>query len=113
LLIGSLGLGVVVLINIMDRRQELAMMRAVGFTREKLKRIVLCEHISLLTAGIVCGVFSAIIAVLPAVKSPSAEIPYTSLTITIAAILLSGLAWIWIATSLALSGRLIDALRKE
>jgi len=46
-------------------------------------------------------------------RSPGAEAPYLSLAITIAAIAVSGIAWIWIATAFTLSGKPLDALRHE
>jgi hypothetical protein len=75
--------------------------------------MILVEHIGLLVAGLACGVLSAFIAVWPALASPGAGIPYASLTLTIAVIILSGIAWIYLATSFALKGPLIDALRNE
>ena len=38
LLLGSVGLGVVVLRNVLERRGELAILRAVGFRRRSLRR---------------------------------------------------------------------------
>ena len=63
--------------------------------------------------GLVWGVVCALIAVGPALKSPGADVPYFSLALMVAAIGCSGLLWIWAATSLAMSGGLLDALRNE
>ena len=75
--------------------------------------MILYEHVGLLAAGLVCGVFSALIAVWPALASPGADIPYTSLAVTIVLIFLSGIVWIRLAAMFALRGELIDALRSE
>jgi len=40
-------------------------------------------------------------------------VPYASLALTLAAVLISGALWTWLATALALRGRLLDALRNE
>ena len=56
LLLGSVGLGVVVLRNISERRSELAIMQALGFTRHTLRRLLLKEHSFLVFAGIGSGV---------------------------------------------------------
>jgi len=50
---------------------------------------------------------------LPALLSPRADVPYLSLALTLAAVFISGAVWTWIATALALRGRLLDALRNE
>jgi hypothetical protein len=113
LILGSVGLGLVVLRNVLDRRGELAMLRAVGFDKVALKRMVFSEHSALCLCGLVCGVVAALVAVGPVLGSPGDEVPYLSLLLTIIAIGVSGVVWIWIATVFALSGRPLDALRNE
>lgn len=113
LVLGSIGLGLVVLRNMLERRNELAMLRAVGFNKATLKRMVFYEHSGLMLAGLVSGAVAAILAVAPALKAPGATVPYLSLALTVAAIAISGVLWIWIAAALALSGRMLDALRSE
>ncbi|MFC1715405.1 FtsX-like permease family protein [Candidatus Poribacteria bacterium] len=113
LLLGSLGLGIVVLRNVMERRGELALLRAVGFRNRSLQWLVLSEHWLLLLLGLVCGVIAGLVAVLPALRSPGADIPYTSLAVTLFAILSSGVLWTWLAARLALRGPLLNALRNE
>jgi len=113
LIIGSVGLGLVVLRNMLDRRGEFAMLRAVGFDKVTLKRMVFYEHGGLLLSGLVCGVVAALVAIGPVLKSPGAEVPYLSLMLTIVAIGISGLVWIRLATTFALAGKLLDALRNE
>jgi putative ABC transport system permease protein len=113
LVLGSVGLGLVVLRNMLERRGELAMLRAVGFDRGRIRRMVFDEHWPLVLAGLACGVLAAVVAVAPALQSPGGQIPYASLVVLVAAIALSGAAWVWIAATLALRGELLDALRNE
>jgi putative ABC transport system permease protein len=113
LILGSVGLGLVVLRNMLERRGELAMLRAVGFGRGRLQRMVFYEHWGLMLAGLACGVVSALVAVLPVVHAPGGEVPYLALLATVAAIALSGAVWVWLAGTVALRGRLLDALRHE
>jgi hypothetical protein len=113
LILGSLGLGLVVLRNVLDRRGELAMMRAVGFNKVELKRMVFYEHGGLMLAGLACGVIAALVAVGPVLSSAAEQVPFLSLVLIIIAIGISGLAAIWVATSFALSGKLLEALRSE
>jgi putative ABC transport system permease protein len=113
LALGSVGLGLVVLRNMLERRGELAMLRAVGFGRGRLRRMVFYEHWGLMLAGLACGVISALVAVIPALQSPGGQVPYGSLAGTVAGIALSGAVWVWIAGTLSLRGGLLDALRHE
>ncbi|MBI3192706.1 MAG: hypothetical protein HYZ36_08570, partial [Pedosphaera parvula] len=113
LLLGSVGLGVVVLRNVLERRSELALLLAVGFPPRAVKWLVVSEHGALLVLGLAVGVIAAVVAVLPALLSPGAQVPYASLGVTLAAVFLSGALWTWLAARWAMRGRLIDALRSE
>jgi putative ABC transport system permease protein len=113
LLVGSAGLGVVVLRNVLERRGELALLQAVGFRRRSLRWLVLSEHAGLLLGGLAIGLIAAIIAIVPTFSSASSHLPLLSLGITIGAVLVSGLVWTWLAVVVALRGELLDALRNE
>jgi hypothetical protein len=113
LLLGSIGLGVVVLRNVLERRSELALLTAVGFRARSVKWLVLSEHGALLLLGIATGALAAAVAILPGLLEPGAERHYTALVVTLAAVLVSGVMWTWSATWLALRGRLLAALRNE
>lgn len=113
LLLGSVGLGVVVLRNVLERRNELALLRAVGFTQRDVRRVVFAEHVTLMLLGLGCGIVAALIAVFPAVRSPGAEVPWASLILTLAAVIVCGLLSIGFATRASLRGPLMEALRNE
>ncbi len=113
LLLGSAGLGIVVLRNVLERRGELGLLVAVGFRRRCLQRLVLTEHGALLALGLGLGVAAAAVGVLPAILIPGTHLPYGSLALTLAAVLLNGLLWTWLATRYALRGNLLAALRNE
>jgi len=113
LLLGSAGLGVVVLRNVLERRAELALLRAVGFRKGALRWLVLAEHWGLVVLGLGCGVVAALVAVAPALRSPGASMPMVSLPLTLAAVLASGLVWTWLAAAWALRSPLLSALRNE
>ena len=113
LLLGSAGLGVVVLRNVLERRSELALLRAVGFRKGALRWLVLAEHWGLVVLGLGCGVVAALAAVAPALRSPGASMPMVSLPLTLAAVLASALVWTWLAAAWALRSPLLSALRNE
>jgi ABC-type antimicrobial peptide transport system permease subunit len=113
LLLGSAGLGVVVRRNVWERRGELGLLTAVGFTRQRLEWMLLCEHAALLGIGLGLGMLAAAIAVLPAMLSPATRFPMGFLAATLAAVVINGAIWTWVATRQALQGNLLAALRNE
>jgi putative ABC transport system permease protein len=113
LLLGSVGLGIVVLRNVLERRSELAVLLAVGFRKAQVQRLLILENGALLLAGLALGVLAAAIAVLPAVLAPTGQLPYASLAITLAAVLANGALWTWVATRFAVRGDLLAALRND
>jgi putative ABC transport system permease protein len=113
LILGSVGLGLVVLRNLLERRGELSMLRAVGFSRRAVQIMVFYEHWGLVLLGIFCGVIAALVAVIPAMHSPGGQIPYVGLALMVLGIAAGTGCWIWIASALALRGPLLDSLRNE
>lgn len=113
LLLGSAGLGVVVLRNVLERRGELALLRAVGFSRRRLFGMILYEHWALLAMGLACGSAAGIVAVIPALRSAGADVPYASLGVTLAAVAGGGVLWTYLATASAMRGEMLSALRGE
>lgn len=113
LVLGCIGLGVVVLRNVLERRRELALMRAVGFTMRQLRTMILREHQILLFTGLFFGVLAGLVAVLPVLATSGRLFPWKSMTISLAAMLINGLLWIRIATLISMKGQLLKALRNE
>jgi ABC-type antimicrobial peptide transport system permease subunit len=113
LLLGSLGLGIVVLRNVLERRQELALLQAVGFRPSQLQRLVLSEHWLLVVLGLVIGLGAALAAIFPALPVADAAAPSITMSLTLLALAVAGFFWCWLATRVALHGPLLDALRKE
>ncbi len=74
LAIGSAGMGVVVLRNLLERRGELAMLRALGFDHAPIYRILFTEYGFLLAAGLGIGGIAAAVAMLPALLAADATL---------------------------------------
>ncbi len=66
LAVGSLGMGIVVLRNILERRGEVAILRALGFGTGPIYRMLFVEYGALLLAGLGIGGFAAAVSILPA-----------------------------------------------
>ena len=113
LLLGTLGLGIVLLRNVIERRGELAVLRAFGFRRAVLSRMLLAENGFLMFVGLAIGSVSALIAVAPHVMSYGALIPWGSLALTLVIIYGAGLIASAIAVFFALRAPLLPALKQE
>jgi putative ABC transport system permease protein len=113
LILGSFGLGVVVLRNVLERRSELALLQAVGFRRRELQRLVLSEHWLLIVLGLTTGAAAALLAVLPALLSPGMQPPWAIILPMLGLLAIGVGLWTWLATLWALRGELLPALRNE
>ena len=78
LLLGTIGLGTVMLRNVIERRSELALLRAVGFRPASIRWLVLLENAMLLALGLAAGTGSALLAMLPHLLSTGADAPWGS-----------------------------------
>jgi putative ABC transport system permease protein len=113
LLLGTLGLAAVQLRNVLERRRELALLRAVGIARSTLGWMVLLENALLLLVGLACGVLAAAIAVLPHLLSGGAAVPIQSLGFLLLTIVVVGLLASMFAVRATLRAPLIAALRGQ
>ncbi len=113
LLLGTLGLAVILLRNVMERRRELALLRAVGFRGRRLATMVMAENGLVLIAGMVVGTLAALVAVWPHLLEQSASVPWLSLAMTLLAVLLVGSLASLAAVRRALSFELLPALRGD
>ncbi|HJP01249.1 MAG TPA: ABC transporter permease [Planctomycetota bacterium] len=111
MLLGSVGLGLVVLRNTLERRGELALLRAVGFRRAVVGRLVIGEHALLLALGLGAGSVAGLVAMLPAVAGAGAG--WERAAGLVAALAASGILWVAAAARWAVGGDVLDALRKE
>jgi hypothetical protein len=114
LLVGTVGLAAVLLRNVLERRRELALLRAIGYGRAHLFAIILAETAVLLGWGLAAGALSALIAIAPAAIERGARIPLTTGGwLLLLAVLTAGLVSSLIATRAALRAPLVGALRAE
>ncbi len=112
-LLGTLGLAIVVGRNVMERRGQLGVMQAMGFTRKSLADMVLSEHWFLHLAGVALGLIAAVVAVIPKLSAGLSGLPFGLLIGINAAVLIGGLVFCWIATRVLIRGDLMDGLRRE
>ncbi len=113
LLLGTIGLAVVQWRNILERRGELALLRAAGFPAGTLAILVALENVLLLLLGLGVGLLSALVAVLPHLLGRGAAVPVEMLAAIFAAVLLAGLAASLFAMRGVLATPILSALREE
>lgn len=113
LILGTLGLGAVMLRNVLERRGELALLRAVGYRPSGLGWMVFAENAWLLVVGLLIGGSSALLAVAPNAVSRPGQIPWVSLGWTLTFVTLAGLTSSAAALRSTLRTPLLPALRRE
>lgn len=114
LLLGTFGLVVVLSRSIQERKQEIAMLKAVGYGRRQIRQLVVREYLILLLVGIGTGFVTAIVATLPSIVSAHTGTSFTSILLWLAVLVFNGWLWIQLITRFALKEESIySALRNE
>lgn len=113
LALGTLGMAAVLLRNVLERRRELALMRAVGYNSSHFAVMVITENVLMLCLGLAVGFVCALLAIAPVLYERGGKAPNISLGLLLLAILISGATASLAATIAALRSPLLPALRSE
>ncbi len=113
LVLGTLGLGAILLRNVLERRRELALLRALGYTPSSFFAMVVAENVFLLVGGLLVGATSALVAIAPVFLDRGGRLPAVTLALLLAGVLGTGLLASIGATAAALRAPLLSALRTE
>jgi putative ABC transport system permease protein len=113
LLLGTLGLAAVFLRNVLERRRELALLRAVGYKSSHLTQMAIAENALLLFGGLITGTFCALLAIGPVLFERGGRLANVSLVVLLLAVVVAGLVASLFATWAALRSPLLPALRSE
>jgi hypothetical protein len=113
LLLGTLGLGIALLRSLIERRGELATLRAFGFRRRRLAWMVVAENGFLLLLGVAVGTLSGLLAVAPHLGAGMGRLPWAPLLATILAVVAAGLISCTAAVWSALQAPLLPVLKEE
>ena len=111
-LLGTFGLALVFFRNIIERRGELATLRAFGFRRGLLSRMLFLESCFLLTIGMLVGIVAGLAAIF-ASQGHLPSFPWFSLTITLLFIFGFGIIANAVAVAVALRSPLLTTLKSE
>ena len=113
LMLGTIGLAVVQWRNVLERRGELALLRAAGYRASTLQLLVAAENAVLLLAGLFVGIAAAMVAVVPQLVRHAGSVPWGLLGMVLAMVLAVGLLVSLIAMRGVVRAPVIAALREE
>lgn len=113
LLLGTLGLGVILVRGVLERQGELALMRALGFRRSRLAWLVLAEDAFLLGLSVGGGALAALLAVSPRFGDETSAVPWPSIAGLLGVVILAGLLCGLVAVLAATRIPILRALRKD
>jgi putative ABC transport system permease protein len=111
LLLGTFGLAVVQIRSVMERRGELALMRAVGFPGPRIGMLLFAESATLLLLGAGLGAASAIVSALPVWLRGQSISEFQQPALMMLIVIIVGLFAGAIAVLRALKLPILDALR--
>ncbi|MGA2067382.1 MAG: ABC transporter permease [Thermoguttaceae bacterium] len=113
LLLGTIGLAAAQLRGVLERRGELALLRAAGFRRALLAKLVVLETLAVLLAGLAVGILAALVAILPHLAGHGASIPWQWLAAMLGLVLAAGLLASLAAVRAVARQPLLAALRED
>jgi putative ABC transport system permease protein len=113
LILGSMGFAAVLLRNVLERRGELALLRAVGYRSRTLSIIVLAENMLLTSWGLACGTACALLSIVPALHSRGAAFPIVAVGTVLAAVWVIGFLSSIFAALAAFRSPLLASLHSE
>lgn len=113
LLLGTIGLGAVLARNVLERRREFGLLRAVGYSPANIRSMVVSEGLALVGGGLLLGAGCAIIAIVPALRDRAQSLPLASLSGVLIAVLLTGVAASLFAIRLTNRDAITSAIKSE
>ncbi len=113
LLLGTFGLIAVQLRSVFERRQELALMQAVGFSKSRIARMLTLETALLLGGGLLIGCLAAAIALVPYIIENGTQVSVLQPLAMLALVLLVGFIAALLAVRAAMRRSVLDGLRGE
>jgi ABC-type antimicrobial peptide transport system permease subunit len=97
LMLGAIGLAVVLLRGLVERRAELALLTAIGFAPAARVKLVLAENAFLPVLGLIIGAGCALVGILPTLTTAGRTINLGGLAATLGGVLLIGLTGLAVA----------------
>jgi len=112
-LIGTVGFGIILWRNNLERSRELALFAALGFRKNVIRYMLMIEYLLILFAGMILGIIGAVAGILPSLISPAYQMPGGFLLVILMVIWISGAVWIFIPIQRLFKKKLTLILREE
>jgi ABC-type antimicrobial peptide transport system permease subunit len=113
LLLGTIGLMAVQLRSVWERRSELALMQAIGFSKTRIGNLLTMETILLLGTGMLIGVVCSAIALVPFIWEVGPQLSLLQPLLLLAMVFGCGLLVALVAIRMALKLPLLASLRNQ
>jgi putative ABC transport system permease protein len=101
LLLGTAGVAAVQLQGVVERLGGLALLRAIGFTLARIRRLLMLETLASVGLGLAAGTGAAVLAVWPALAGGVARLPAGWIVVTAVTTLVIAAVAAWLATARA------------
>ena len=98
LLLGTAGVAAVMLQGVVERLGAFALMCAVGFTRRRIRWLLVHETLATVGLGLAVGTIAGAVAVWPALAGGTARLPLIWIAATCGLTLAAAAAAVWLAT---------------
>lgn len=113
LILGTVGLGIVLIRNIIERANEIGLFQAMGYGPRHIFRIFFLEYFSLICIGILAGFLAAVLATLPGLLSLDNMQALKNIGRLLLILIGNGIIWISIFVLSHLRERSLAALNAE
>lgn len=113
LLLGTFGLIAVQLRSVFERREELALMQALGFSKSRIAQMLTLETVFLLGGGVLTGCLAAAVALVPYIIENSTQVSALQPLALLSVVLLVGFIAALIAVRAAMKPSVLAGLRGE
>jgi putative ABC transport system permease protein len=113
LLLGTFGLIAVQIRSVNERRSELALMQAIGFSSSRIAKMLTIETALLLVGGLVIGILCSAVALVPFLIEAGPQLTLITPLLMLFVVLAAGLVAAIIAVQVATRQPLLASLRAE
>ena len=111
--LGVAGIALVILRGVEERRGELALLSAVGLSRQTVLRLLASEYGIQVLAGLLVGIVPALVAIQPAARALQGALPWQAMAGILAAMFGSAVLCVMLAARVASHRFGPEALKEE
>lgn len=102
ILLGTIGFAVMMAKTMLERRRETTLYQTLGFSKKLILKLYSREYLSLFAGGMLIGIIPALLASMPVFIAGFHNVSPWFLLITLTALLVNGIGWIYLIVKLFL-----------